>query len=164
MLARQRVGVGHRIAGAEPAEAHPAEPVGHQVFRLRQRQAVQGLKPQHAELQHRLEGRPPALAQVARSQGGDQLAAEDLEIDGPSELLQRVALGREFTQPILHIPEAALPCWHPCRTPSRPAQSESRQAHQHQRVSEGVHPGRVLGGGVGAPQAATAVILGGVGC
>ena len=104
----QRIGVRHRIAGAQATEAHPAQPVGHQVFRLRQRQAVQRLQDEHAELQHRIEGRAAALAQVPRTEGCRQFRAEQFEIHRRRELLQRVALGGEFTQALLHVPKAGL--------------------------------------------------------
>jgi hypothetical protein len=69
---------------------------------------VQGLQHQHADLQHRIEGGAPALAAVAAAERCGQIGAEQLDIDGGGELLQRVALRRKLTQPILHVPEPAL--------------------------------------------------------
>jgi hypothetical protein len=82
----QRIGIRHRIAGAEAAEAHPAQPVGHEVFRLRQRQTVQGLRDRHADLQHRIEGRAPALAAVAAAECCARISAEQFDIGGGGEL------------------------------------------------------------------------------
>lgn len=55
----ERVRVRRRVAGTGTAELHPAQPVRHQKLRLRQRQPMHGLQHQHAERQHRGEGRPP---------------------------------------------------------------------------------------------------------
>jgi hypothetical protein len=84
------------------------QPVGHEVFRLRQRQTVQGLRDRHGELQHRIEGGAPALAAVAAAECCGQIGADQFDIGGGGELLQRVALRRKLTQPILDVPEPAL--------------------------------------------------------
>jgi hypothetical protein len=57
---------------------------------------------------NRIEGGAPALAAVAAAECCGQIGAEQLEIDGGGELLQRVALRRKLTQPILHVPEPTL--------------------------------------------------------
>jgi hypothetical protein len=137
----ERIRVRHGVAGAELAEPHPAQPVGDQVFRLRQRRPGHRLQHQHASrrrrpksgrLQHRIEGWPSALRAVPEPQRSLQRATKDLEINRRGELLERVALRRQLPQPLLHVPEPRLPARHAPSSDHRVGQAESCRCRQSQ--------------------------------
>lgn len=133
------VGVRDRVARPQPAEAHPAQPVAHQVLGLLQRQAVQRLQHQHPELQHHVKGRTTAFAAIARTDGRVEVSTKQLEVDGRAELLQRIALRRQLPKAILDVPETRLLTRHPS-PPTKPGSGdiESCRGLQRQQVSGGV--------------------------
>ena len=69
----QRIRIRHRVARPEAAKPHPAQPVGHQELRLRQRQPAHRLQHEHPELRHRLKRRTDRVASPApRASGNNQ--------------------------------------------------------------------------------------------
>ncbi len=74
----QGLGVRHRVAEAEPDEAHERQPVARLVLGLIVRQRVERLRHQQPERQHRVVGRPAALGPVRAPRG--PLQPVDVEV------------------------------------------------------------------------------------
>lgn len=117
------------------------QPIGDEVLRLVERQAVPGMQRQHPELQTRIDAGPAPVGRITSPKRHLEIGPEHLEIYRTRELLDRVALRRELPKPLPNIPEPRL-------TPRHAAPHHFQARGNHDRrphatlVSGGVHLSR----------------------
>jgi hypothetical protein len=103
-----RLGIRRRIMQRQPDEAQEREPIPQLILSLVVRQRVQGLQHQNPEHQHRVVGRPPALAAIGALQGRLELGPEQLKVDDLRQPLQRVTGSRKRPVPLVQVEETRL--------------------------------------------------------